>query len=185
MIYFTSDQHFGHANIIRFCNRPFQSVAEMNAAMIERWNAKVNNSDTVYILGDLFFRTREVEPVLEKLRGKKHLILGNHDRSWLGKVDLSRHFESVGCYAQINDSGRFYMLCHYPLLSYEHDRTSYMIHGHIHNNVTADFWPLIVKRERVLNASVEVNDYSPVSFDELLRNNKSFKANAGDKHGNG
>jgi len=56
MIYFTADHHFGHANIIRHCSRPFSSVAEMDASLLENWNSCVGQNDTVYILGDLFFR---------------------------------------------------------------------------------------------------------------------------------
>lgn len=176
MTYFTADQHFGHANIIRYCDRPFSGVSEMNAVMIERWNSKVNDSDSVYILGDLFYRSLEIEPVLSKLRGQKHLILGNHDSSWTGRVDLGHYFVSVDKYLQIHDGGRFYTICHYPLLSFEHERNAYMIHGHIHNNTHEDFWPLIRKRDNVLNAGVELNDYAPVTFDELVENNRRFKS---------
>lgn len=77
MTYFTSDQHFGHFNIIRLCSRPFATVEEMDATMLARWNAKVREGDTVSILGDLFFRSATIEPILAQLKGRKHLILGN------------------------------------------------------------------------------------------------------------
>ncbi|MGN1345353.1 MAG: metallophosphoesterase, partial [Eubacteriales bacterium] len=95
MIFYTADTHFGHANILRLCGRPFASVEEMNEKLIERWNEKVQPADTVYILGDMFFRTTEVESILERLRGKKHLIVGNHDDFWMHKVDLEKYFLSV------------------------------------------------------------------------------------------
>ena len=79
MTYFTSDQHFGHFNIIRLSRRPFKTVEEMDATMVERWNAKVRDGDTVYVLGDLFFRAATVEPILKRLKGHKHLLLGSHD----------------------------------------------------------------------------------------------------------
>ena len=79
MTYFTSDQHFGHFNIIRLSRRPFKTVDEMDETMVERWNAKVRDDDTVYVLGDLFFRAATVEPILKRLKGHKHLVLGNHD----------------------------------------------------------------------------------------------------------
>ena len=65
-------------------------------------------------------------------------------------------------------------MCHYPMLSWPEDKKSHMIYGHIHNHVTADYWPLIMKRERMLNAGVEVNGYEPVTFDELVANNRKF-----------
>ena len=78
MVFFTSDTHFDHANIIRFCNRPFATVEEMNEALIANWNRKVHRDDTVYIMGDMFFRTTDPEPILQRLKGKKRLIVGNH-----------------------------------------------------------------------------------------------------------
>ena len=80
MEYFTSDLHFGHANIIELCHRPFTTVEEMDAALIANWNRRVTDRDTVYITGDLCFRTADPLRYLTKLKGKKHLILGNHDK---------------------------------------------------------------------------------------------------------
>jgi len=104
MIYFTSDLHLGHSNIIHLCNRPFCSTEEMDAALIANWNQKVHRNDTVYILGDLMFRNQKPpEEYLKQLKGKKHLIIGNHDRTWLKKCDLSLFFESVSSLNFISD----------------------------------------------------------------------------------
>jgi calcineurin-like phosphoesterase family protein len=89
MTYFTSDQHFGHFNIIRLCSRPFETVEEMDEALLSKWNAKVKADDTVYILGDLFFRAAKVEPILKALNGRKHIIVGNHDHTWMKRVEAS------------------------------------------------------------------------------------------------
>ena len=70
MIYFTADTHFGHENVIRFCDRPFSSANEMDEAMIANWNARVMGNDTVYILGDMFFRSTNAETSLQRLKGK-------------------------------------------------------------------------------------------------------------------
>ena len=175
LIYFTADTHFGHANILRFCDRPFASVQEMDATMIRKWNAKVHNNDTVFILGDMFFRSTNVEEVLGQLKGKKRLIVGNHDTFWMRKVSLVKYFESVDSLLEISDGQHGLTLCHYPMLSWNHQRRTYMIHGHIHNDTTMDFWPLIAARERVLNAGADINRFEPVSFDELLANNLRFK----------
>ena len=79
MIHFTSDLHLGHKNIIRLCNRPFSSSEEMDEVLMENWNRKVHRNDTIYILGDLMFRSEKPpEDYLRQLKGKKHLIMGNH-----------------------------------------------------------------------------------------------------------
>ena len=67
-------------------------------------------------------------------------------------------------------------LCHYPLLSWKHAKRSYMIHGHIHRKTDMDYWPLLCNRDRVLNAGVDINGFSPVTFEELLENNQRWKA---------
>ena len=90
MILFTSDLHLGHKNILKLCNRPFSSIEEMDAVLIENWNRKVHKNDQVYILGDLMYRNEKLpEEYLRQLNGKKHLITGNHDRAWVKTCDLS------------------------------------------------------------------------------------------------
>lgn len=178
MIYFTADTHFGHYNVIRFCDRPFASAEEMDEAMIQNWNDRVTGNDTVYILGDMFFRSTNAEGILKRLKGKKRLIVGNHDGSWMTKFDYARYFFSVDRFLETSDGKRSLTLCHYPMLSWKHAKRSYMIHGHIHNDTRADFWPLIAARENVLNADVDINSFKPVTFDELLENNRHFKENS-------
>jgi len=104
MIYYTADQHFGHANIIKHCGRPFDSVEQMDRFMLAQWNAHVTEEDIVYILGDMFFRNNApAEEILKALQGKKHLIVGNHDKDWMKRIDLQKCFESVSHMAEIND----------------------------------------------------------------------------------
>ena len=177
MTFFTSDQHFGHFNIIRLCQRPFATAEEMDAAMLAKWNARVGDDDTVSVLGVLFFRSATVEPILGALRGRKHLVVGNHDHSWMGRVRMGDYFESVQTVAEISVEGRIMTLCHYPMLSYPQARRGYMVYGHIHNNVRDDYWPLIARRSRMLNAGVDVNGFEPVTFDEMVENNRVFVAN--------
>ena len=175
MVFFIADTHFGHKNINRFCDRPFNSVDEMNETLISNWNERVTGRDSVYVIGDLFFRCEDPETILKRLHGKKHLIVGNHDSSWINMVDTGKYFQSVALMETISDGAHAMTLCHYPLLTWMHDSSSYMVHGHIHANTNIDFWPLIAARENVLNAGVELNDYRPVPFDQLLANNKLFK----------
>lgn len=175
MIFFTADTHFGHRNILALCNRPFATIEEMNETMIDRWNDRVSGADTVYIVGDMFFRCSDAETILKRLRGKKRLIVGNHDSSWINKVDLNRYFISVDNLLEISDGKHALTLCHYPLLTWKHAQKSFMIHGHIHADTTSDYFPLICSRANVLNAGVDVNGFAPVTFDELVANNVCFK----------
>ena len=124
MIYYTADLHLGHANVIRHCDRPFRSVDEMDEALIQNWNSRVHRLDTVYIVGDLFFRNRRpCEECLAELKGRKHLITGNHDSSWMKKTDWPGFFESVNSLLTMKDNGRLVTLCHYPLMTWP-DRQS-------------------------------------------------------------
>lgn len=177
MIYFTADSHFCHGNIIKHCNRPFSTVDEMNEALIQNWNNKVNGNDTVYILGDMFFRCKIPDGILGRLKGKKKLIAGNHDSSWMTKTDASKYFVSVDNYMEVSVEDKLIVLCHYPLLSWKHNNrsNSYMVHGHIHNSKKIDFWPLLANRKRILNAGVDINGFVPVSLDEMIENNRIFK----------
>ena len=166
MILFTADLHLGHMNIIKHCKRPFSSIEEMDEYLITAWNKNVHPNDNVYILGDLIFRNN-VSPdnYLERLRGKKHLILGNHDKDWVKKTDMNKHFVSVERYSEISDGKHRITLCHYPLMSWNHiSNGSYMIHGHIHNNREASYFPITATR---LNAALKTI-FSPVRRRSLI-----------------
>ena len=105
MILFTADLHLGHKNIIRHCSRPFSSVQEMDEQLISAWNSKVRQNDSVYIIGDLIFRSAaSPESYLSSLHGKKHLIIGNHDNDWMKKAAMSQYFISVDRYVEITDT---------------------------------------------------------------------------------
>lgn len=172
MIFYTSDLHIGHANILRYCNRPFQTVDEMNETLVENWNQKVCCSDTVYVLGDLFFRNRlPAVNYLESMKGRKHLIIGNHDMGWMKRTDLLKYFESVSMMAEITDSGRKITLCHYPLLAWNRcGKGAYHIYGHVHNQMDYGYGPILAAMPNAFNACVDVNGFEPVSFEELAEN---------------
>ena len=173
MIYYTSDLHFGHENIIRMCNRPFADIDEMDEALIENWNATVHNNDTVYIMGDLIFKaSRSPVEYLSRLKGKKHLILGNHDKTWVGDKELHRFFEEITRLTVINTGAGLASLCHFPMMDFE---GRYLVHGHIHASTDDEYWSLLKASDRTLNAGVDINGYRPVTFEELLANNKRFK----------
>ncbi len=178
MIFFISDTHIGHAAIIHLCNRPFESVEEMDETLVSNWNSRVGNGDTVYFLGDLFFKASadHVREVLASLKGKKHLIIGNHDHSWMTPELLKEHFLTVDHILNVSTCGHNLFMCHYPIVDWGSSTKLWQIHGHIHGNRNQDYWPLLQKRERMLNASVEINGYVPVTFDELVENNIRQKA---------
>ena len=178
-VFYTSDTHFGHKNIIGFCDRPFDDIEEMNRALIERWNAKVSDADDVYVLGDFAYRCGDsVRGIAQKLKGRKHLVIGNHDFTWMKDEGAVAEFDEVAPLLEIVDGKRCVTLCHYPMMSWRNSRRSFSwhIHGHIHNSTGDMSWPLISNLDRMLNAGVDVNGFEPVSFEEMLENNIAWKA---------
>ena len=174
MKYYISDLHFGHQSILSLCNRPFQSVSDMNKTLIKNWNQKVTAQDDIYIIGDLFYEAEKPEDILSELNGKKHLILGNHESRWYSEKYRS-FFKSVQSSLEIVDQNHAIFLCHYPMVSYPKQSRAYMIHGHIHNDTLFDYWSILLKRERILNAGADINHFEPVTFNELIFNNKNYK----------
>lgn len=174
--YYISDLHLGHKNIIDFCNRPFDTVEEMNETLIENWNARVRPCDHVYLVGDFMYRSAvSAKKVLEQLSGRKHLIVGNHDAKWMKSLKLGDHFESVDMMLAVSDRGRNVVLCHYPMMTWP-GRKSFHVYGHIHNNTDMPYWPLLATYDNALNACVEVNGYQPVTLDELIASNEAWRA---------
>ena len=95
-IFFTSDLHFGHGNIIKYCRRSFDSVDAMNDALIENWNARVQHDDMVYVLGDMFFcDASAARGIMHRLHGTKRLVLGNHDKLIRAEPYLQKLFETL------------------------------------------------------------------------------------------
>ena len=175
MVYFIADTHFGHENILKLCDRPFDTIKEMNETIVRNWNKRVKGSDTIYILGDLFFKCEDPGLILWRLNGKKRLIVGNYDEQWMKRVNCAKYFASVDELIQISYDGYTMTLCHYPMLSWNRQMRSFMVFGHIHANTDMEFWPYIKARDNMLNAGVDVNGYMPVTFDEMLANNRRFK----------
>lgn len=174
MIYFTADTHFGHEAIIKMCQRPFDNAEDMNETLIQKWNEKVKGNDTVYIVGDMFYRCKNAESVIARLKGKKKLIIGNHDGSWLNE-NTEKYFQSIDKFLEFSDGFRHIALCHYPLMTWKHKEKTYMIHGHIHNDTSSDYWQIVKTTQNLLNAGADINFFEPVTFDELLENNALFK----------
>lgn len=133
MNYYIADTHFGHSNIIRYDNRPFDNVQEMDEALIDRWNETVTDDDTVYVLGDFsWYPEDKTLEILDTLVGRKVLVKGNHD---MVSPKISRQFTRVCDYAEIMDTGTKVILSHYPMPFWNGQfRNSVHLYGHVHNS---------------------------------------------------
>jgi len=177
MIFFTSDTHFYHHNIIKYCLRPFEHQWEMNEVMIKNWNSVVGEGDTVYHLGDFCMGgIDKLTEIATQLNGKqKFLKMGNHDR---GKTRLQRAgFDAVirgGSRTDLTLGGDIRVqLSHYPYRKQFADGVSrrweqapeddggILLCGHIHEK-----WKT---RGRMINVGVDVWDFTPVSEDRLVQ----------------
>ena len=183
--YFTADLHFGHNGIIEFCNRPFNDINEMNRVLISNWNSRVNNDDHVYIVGDLFYGGRdaagqdEAIATVKKLNGILHLIAGNHDIPYLKNMDYHYLFADVDQLRYLKHDDEFIFLCHYPMAEWSgYYRGSRHIFGHIHNSKESPAFQYIRTQENALNAGVDICQYMPVTFQELIRFNEAYKADS-------
>ncbi len=170
MKYYIADTHFGDLRIINLCNRPFKSMNEMIDTISNNWNTKVDPKDEVYVLGDVSYGYHgDLKELLDSLHGKKHLLVGNHDRGWMKNKNNLKAFRTINQISKISDEGRSVVLCHYPLLAYEGSLNGgYHVFGHVHNNEREPQYPEIIKMKRSFNAGVDINDFKPVSLDELI-----------------
>jgi len=168
MIFFTADSHLDHSNIIKYCNRPFKTVEEMNETIITNWNSVVKSEDTVYHLGDFCLGPRERMRLLgNQLNGHKHLIMGNHDK---GKTRLHEAgFESVtrSVFVPFKLGEELKVqLSHYPYKTNNawnwspEDNGMILLCGHIH-----DRW---LVKDRMINVGVDMHNFTPVSAIEVL-----------------
>lgn len=147
--WFTADTHFGHANIIKYCNRPFKSVDEMNEKLISNWNSIVQEGDTVYHLGDFSFRG--YYRYKNRLNGKIILLRGNHDDI----KQTSIQDMAVGL------SGKLWYLSHIPPLE---NRQKFCLCGHIH-----DKWKSKrIGNKYIINVGVDVWQFRPINIQQIL-----------------
>jgi calcineurin-like phosphoesterase family protein len=135
----TSDLHFGHATIKKFCPETrgrFRDVEHMRETMIGEWNQSVGQDDTVYILGDVaFLPAAEAVTIMHRLHGRKILIEGNHDRKLLNDPAFRACFESVHSYLRLTHNGQLVILFHYPIAEFDQmHRGAVHLHGHLHGN---------------------------------------------------
>ena len=175
-IFFTSDTHFWHENIIKFCNRPFSSIEEMNDTIIENWNKVVGENDIVFHLGDFCFcGSDKFKEIIEKLNGRIYLILGNHDWKTIKNWHASK-FEGVYQQLGIKVNGKKIYLNHFPFLCYagtyrKFEDTVWQLFGHVHickiRNTGKDFERMNYLFPTQYDVGVDFNDYTPISFKEV------------------
>jgi calcineurin-like phosphoesterase family protein len=179
--WFTSDLHFGHANIIQYSHRPYPSVAAMNDALVARWNEVVAPEDEVWVLGDVAMgAVRTSLEYVRALNGHKHLVAGNHDRCWAGLGPKAREwraaytdvgFETLASGVVERTLGAHTVaMCHFPYTGDSHaeerferwrprDDGRFLLHGHVHTQ-----WR---QRGRMINVGVDAWGLRPVSEAEV------------------
>lgn len=182
-LYFTSDHHFGHANIIRYTDRPHPDVDTMNAALVDLWNDTVAHDDEVWVLGDFALgRINQTLPVVRRLHGHKHLLPGNHDACWpmhRNHITARRAYLDAGFESILDDpnhlwiSDAFVTISHFPYVGdgpnepYDqryaawrpHNAGRWLLHGHIHQ-----LWRT---RGRQINVGVDAWAGRPVALDVI------------------
>lgn len=166
-VYFIADTHFGDQNIMKYENRPFADVVEMDEAIIENWNKTVNVEDEIFVLGDFsFYELEKTTEICTRLNGSKSLILGNHD---MNETDYYRAcgFEEVYKYPVLYEG--YWILSHEPL--YINQNMPYAnIFGHVHQNKT-----YVDYSEQSFCVCIERLDYRPIVFHEIKKRMESIK----------
>lgn len=148
MNFFTSDEHYGHKNIIKFCKRPFDSVEEMDSNIINNHNSVVTDDDIVYHLGDFTLKGLPAKEYIKQLNGKHIFIQGNHDR-WLKKTNTPHIIQLDNI-----------IMCHYPMSIWNKScYNSWQLHGHCHGT----YLPV----GKQWDVGVDNNHFYPVSMEKL------------------
>ena len=178
-VFFTSDTHFNHQNIIASCNRPFKDEEEMNEVLIENWNSVVTKDSVIFHLGDFAWGNKSKWiPICKRLNGHIVLILGNHDFKNGPKTGdaLDELFDYTTQQMYIRIEGKQLFLNHFPFLCYsgvyrEPEDQTWALHGHVHLGPDS-LGGLDVPRMKYLfpaqyDVGVDMNNYTPISWKEL------------------
>lgn len=175
-IFFSSDSHFWHENILKFCHRPFKDVDEMNRVLIDNWNKKVNNDSIIFHLGDFAWGGYEKwKEIREQLKGHIVLIKGNHDEKNLSSTSKEL-FDYVTYQMRLRIEGRVVYLNHYPFLCYsgtyrKPEDVPYALFGHIHSGPLSQDGSDIPRMKYLFPSQYDVgvdnNNFEPVSWYEV------------------
>ena len=157
-VWFTSDLHLGHTNIIKY-NRPkFHNVHEMHYEIVQKWNSTIGMNDIVWVLGDVLYGKQSylALPLLDQLNGTKNLVLGNHDNHLLN--ELQYYFNKIEIAYRFDG----FVLTHIPVHTQQlSERYKGNIHGHLHNESLSD--------KRYINVNMDVRDLYPVSLKQVQK----------------
>lgn len=185
MIHFTSDLHFGHKNVIHFCNRPYSSVEEMDDALIKNWNNNVGINDTVYSLGDMFFANiSRIEEILSQLNGNIVYVHGNHCNTVINqssRILQKKLMHSISSYKEIKIEGIPIILFHYGMRVWNKQHYgSWHLYGHSHGNLEpmGKSVDVGVDADFILGHKV----YRPYTYDEVKNYMLKQKLIIGDMH---
>lgn len=163
-LFFTSDEHHGHANIIKFCNRPFSNISECTEAIIDRHNSVVKPGSRVYHLGDIFWRTVSLKWALDifhALNGQHYFIYGNHDEVMEKNILLREKFVWCKDLAQIEYKDQKIVLCHYAMRTWRNShRGAWQLYGHTHGQMPEN-------NSLSFDVGVDAWDFTPVSFEQV------------------
>ena len=172
MEYFSSDTHFFHKKVIEYCHRPFRDVDEMNAYLVYAWNIVVTSDDEVVnFIGDFSFGTADqTKEIFRQLKGRKRLIVGNHDKSHSKNWWRSIGFEEV-VDSKVIQLGRFEVtLCHYPTgdpkrasynAAFAQEKNQWLVCGHVHEQ-----WRV---KGNIINVGVDAWGFCPVMDFQLTK----------------
>ena len=175
-VFFTSDTHWGHGNIIKFCDRPFKDVEEMNYKLIENWNKKVPQDGLVFHLGDFAWGGSDMwKNIRQQLNGEIILIKGNHDQKNMSSTAEQTLFKYSAWQMLIEVEGRKVLLNHFPFLCYagvyrDPKGLVYNLYGHVHSGPGKkgeDIPRLIHTFPTQYDVGVDNNDYEPISWYEV------------------
>ena len=174
-LFFTSDTHFCHTNIIKYCDRPYKNAEEMNQALIDNWNSVVNPKDVIFHLGDFAMNasTKSVQHIINRLNGKKYLVIGNHEKSALSKQFLRDFWEGIYDIAEIyvEDEEISYgkqhlVMCHYPMLTWNAShRNSWQLFGHVHGGLSNK--GEIKHSPSQMDVGVDCHNFTPISYQQV------------------
>lgn len=173
-LFFTSDLHIGHDNIINFCNRPYESIEQMNQGIIEEWNNVVPVNGNVFLLGDVSWKGAQyAKKIISQLNGNITLIRGNHDPDTICNL-FSEVYDMLALDVQDEDSKMLVHLCHYPLTEWlRSQKGSIHLHGHCHGSRDE----LDLKNWQILDVGVDSHLMKPISWDKIktILNKKYLK----------
>lgn len=176
MIYFTAGLFFGDNNVLNLRHRPFLSVEHMDTQLVNNWNRIIKENDTIYILGDMFSSTKCFpQKYLSILKGKKYLIYANADKKWMKKIDVNKFFIEYKSWDYITYGKRRLNICHNYIPCVHCWADEYLIYADGNEYTRSNYWFVRALSDNILDASVDVNDYRPVTFEEMLINNKKHK----------